>query len=42
MTIWKWETASGRIMLRNRTLAAFAKVRGMGKQAAKKMLSGEE
>ena len=41
LTVSKWETAPGRIMLRQRTLAAFASVRGMGKQAAKKMLAGE-
>ena len=41
LTVSKWETAPGRIMLRQRTLAAFASVRGMGKQAAKKLLAGE-
>jgi len=38
LTISKWESAAGRIRLRNRTLTAFAKVRGMGKLAAKKAL----
>ncbi len=41
LTISKWEGAAGRITLRARTLAAFAGVRGMGKQAAKQALAGE-
>ncbi len=40
LTISKWESIEGRIMMRNRTMAAFAGVRGMGKQAAQKMLAG--
>jgi len=35
LTISKWETAEGRIMLRSRTLEALAKVKGMGKREAK-------
>ena len=40
LTVSKWEQAEGRIMLRARTLEALAKVRGMGKREAKKMLEG--
>ena len=36
LTISKWESAEGRIMLRNRTLAAFAGVRKMGKREGKR------
>jgi len=32
LTISKWETSPGRIMLRSRTLEALAKVKGMGKR----------
>jgi DNA-binding transcriptional regulator YiaG len=39
LTVSKWESAEGRIMLRNRTLEALATVRGMGKQAAQKKLA---
>jgi DNA-binding transcriptional regulator YiaG len=39
LTISKWEQAGGRIMLRNRTLAALAKVRVMGKREAKAALA---
>lgn len=39
LTVSKWECAAGRIRLRSRTLAAFAKVREMGKQAAKAVLA---
>jgi len=41
LTISNWESASGRIFLRKRTLAALGKIRGLGKQAAKKMLAGD-
>ena len=41
LTVSKWESATGRIRLRTRTLASLAEVRGLGKQAAKKMLAGE-
>jgi hypothetical protein len=40
LTISKWEGAAGRIMLRNRTLAAFAAVREMGKREARQALAG--
>jgi DNA-binding transcriptional regulator YiaG len=39
LTVSKWEQAGGRIMLRNRTLAALAKVRVMGKREAKAALA---
>ena len=41
LTISKWETAEGRIMLRKRTLEALAKVKIMGKREAMKALAGE-
>ena len=41
LTVWKWETATGRIMLRKRTLDALARVRAMGKREAKAELAGE-
>ena len=41
LTISKWETAEGRIMLRKRTLEALAKVKIMGKREAVKALAGE-
>jgi len=41
LTVSKWECAAGRIKLRTRTLAAFANVRKMGKQAAIAALAGE-
>ena len=40
LTIWKWERSPGRIKLRARTLAALAQVRGLGKRAAKSLLTG--
>ena len=39
LTISKWEQASGRIMLRSRTLEALAKVKVMGKREAVKALA---
>ncbi|MFA7054573.1 MAG: helix-turn-helix transcriptional regulator, partial [Kiritimatiellia bacterium] len=39
LTISKWEQAEGRITPRNRTLEALAKVKGMGKREAKKLLA---
>ena len=42
LTVSKWETTDGRIMMRNRTLTTFAKVRALGKREAKKMLAGEQ
>ena len=41
LTVSKWETAEGRIMLRSRTLEALAKVKVMGKREAMKVLAGE-
>jgi DNA-binding transcriptional regulator YiaG len=41
LTISKWETAGGRIMLRSRTLEALSKVKVMGKREAAKALAGE-
>jgi DNA-binding XRE family transcriptional regulator len=35
MTIWKWERAPGRIVLRPRTAAKLLAARGLGKRAAK-------
>ena len=40
LTISKWEQAPGRITLRRRTYDALAMVRGLGKQAAQKLLAG--
>jgi DNA-binding transcriptional regulator YiaG len=39
LTVSKWESATGRIYLRNRTLAALAKIRIMGKREAKAALA---
>ena len=39
LTISKWEQAQGRIMPRSRTLEALAKVKGMGKREAMKLLA---
>lgn len=41
LTVSKWESVQDRLNLRNRTLEALAKVKGMGRRAAMKMLSGE-
>jgi DNA-binding transcriptional regulator YiaG len=38
LTVSKWESTDDRIMMRNRTLTAFAGVRGMGRREAMKML----
>ena len=42
LTVWKWERAPGRIKLRARTLAAFSQVRGLGKRAARRLLTGDK
>ena len=39
LSISHWELSPGRIRLRQRTLAALAKVKGMGKREAKKLLA---
>lgn len=41
LTVSKWESTEDRIMMRNRTLTTFAKVRVLGKREAMKMLAGE-
>lgn len=38
LTVWKWERAEGRLVLRQRTIEAFRKVRGMGRREAQKAL----
>ncbi|NLF99549.1 MAG: helix-turn-helix transcriptional regulator [Lentisphaerae bacterium] len=42
LTISKWEAVGGRIMLRERTLEALAKVKVMGKREAVKALAGSK
>ena len=39
LTVWKWEKAAGRIVLRQRTSARLQAVRGMGKREAKAALA---
>ncbi len=39
LSVSHWELSPGRIRLRRRTLAALAKVKGLGKREAKKMLA---
>lgn len=39
LSVSKWELSPGRVRLRQRTLAALAKVKGMGKREAMKMLA---
>lgn len=39
LTVWKWERAPGRIMLRSRTSQRLLAVRGMGKRQAKAALA---
>lgn len=41
LTVSKWESTEGRIMMRNRTLVAFAAVRGLGRREVMKMLRGD-
>lgn len=42
LTVYKWEKSAGRINPRGRALAGLAKVMGMGKREAKKVLSNVE
>ena len=39
LTIWKWEKAPGRIQMRGHALSGFAKIRGLGKREAKKVVA---